>query len=208
MEIIKNIRDKAFSLAQKIIDRTGPRLAGTEKSKQAADMLKCEMEGFVDTSEVEEFDLYQGAFLGWIKILVISYVLSIALIWLNYSVIAFALAVLSILILVLQFFFYLPIIDKLFPKRKGYNVVGLIEPKNEVKKQVIISGHHDSARVFNFFIHQPKLYNLRVTGSIALVILLLVISIYNIKSSYDCWSYINCTNVVLHFKRRDSRSRR
>jgi hypothetical protein len=164
-------------LTQKIIDCTGPRLAGTESSKQAADMLKSEMEGFTDKSEVEEFDLYQGAFLGWIKILVISYFLSVALIWFNYSAIAFALAVLSILILVLQFFFYLPIIDKLFPKRKGYNVVGFIEPKNEVKKQIIISGHHDSAKVFNFFIHQPKLYNLRVTGSIGLVIFLLVISI-------------------------------
>ncbi len=177
MEIIKNIRDKAFSLTQKIIDRTGPRLAGTENSKVAANMLKCEMEKFVDKTEVEDFDLYQGAFLGWIKILVISYILSIVVIWLNYSVIAFGLSVLSILILVLQFFFYLPIIDKLFPKKKGYNVVGFIEPKREVKKQIIISGHHDSARIFNFFIHQPKLYNLRVTGSIALVIFLLVISI-------------------------------
>lgn len=177
MSKIAEIRANAFSLAQNIIDQTGPRLAGSENSMKSAEILKNELDGFADSSKLESFALYQGAFLGWIKILVISYILSIFFLWFNYSIAAFALAVFSILILVLQFFFYLPIIDKLFPKKKGYNVLGFIEPKEEVKKQVIISGHHDSARIFNFFIHQPKLYNLRVTGSIYLVILLLLVSI-------------------------------
>jgi hypothetical protein len=85
-------------------------------------------------------------------------------------------AITSLLILILQFFLYLPLLDKLYPKKKATNVYGILEPKGEVKRQVIISGHHDSAHVFNFFIHQPKLYNLRTTGSIFFVILLILLS--------------------------------
>ncbi len=172
-----DIREKAFSLTQRIIDRTGPRLAGTEASKTAAEILGKEMETFADKTSVESFDIHQGAFLGWIKLLVICYAVALVFLWLNFPLIAFFIALISILILVLQFFFYLPIIDMFFPKRKAYNAVGYIEPENEVKSQVIISGHHDSAHVFNFFIHQPELYNLRVTGSIIFVIMLCLVSL-------------------------------
>ena len=179
MKEIVSIREKAFALAQKIIYKTGPRLAGSKNSQEAADMLKKEIDGFSDSTSIESFNLYQGAFLGWIKILVISYILSLTLMWFGYPILALFISIISILILVLQFFFYLPIIDIFYPKKKGYNVIGNIEPKNEVKNQVIISGHHDSARVFNFFIHQPKMYNLRVTGSIAFVLLMCIFSITN-----------------------------
>ncbi|MBN2504756.1 MAG: M20/M25/M40 family metallo-hydrolase [Bacilli bacterium] len=177
MKDTAQIREKAFALAQRIIDENGPRLAGTEATKKAAKTLEQEMGKFADKTELESFHLYQGAFLGWIKILVASYALGVTLLWFDLPLIALAVAILSILILVLQFFFYLPIIDKLYPKKDGYNVVGYIEPTDEVKSQVIISGHHDSAQVFNFFIHQPKLYNLRTTGSIVLVILLSILSL-------------------------------
>ncbi|MGD9761354.1 MAG: M28 family metallopeptidase [Candidatus Izemoplasmatales bacterium] len=177
MEKITKIREQAFSLAQQIIDKTGPRLAGTDSANKSALLLKNEIDSFADKSKIEEFFIYQGAFLGWIKILVVSFVLAVGFLWFDLPIISIILALLSILILVLQFFFYLPIIDRLYPKKKASNVVGYVEPKNEAKKQIIISGHHDSARVFNFFIHQPKLYNLRVTGSIAYVLMMCLVPI-------------------------------
>jgi len=179
----KEIRDNAFAFAQEIIDKHGPRLAGNDSTNAAAKMIKNKIDEYADKSDLEEFNVYQGAFLGWIKILVISYVLAVGFLWLGFPLVSLGLAIFSILILVLQFFFYLPIIDIFFPKKKATNVVGYIEPTGEVKKQVIISGHHDSARVFNFFIHQPKLYNLRVTGSIAFVLVMvlapIIIKLFN-----------------------------
>ncbi len=177
MNEITTIRDRSFSLAQEIIDETGPRLAGTEASAKAARILKAKMETFTDRSDLEPFNVFKGAFLGWIKILVVCYAVAIVFLWFNLPLVSLGLALFSILILVLQFFFYLPIIDKLYPKKTGYNAIGYIEPKAKVKSQVIISGHHDSARIFNFFLHQPKLYNLRTTGSIALVVVLCSFSI-------------------------------
>jgi hypothetical protein len=48
----------------------------------------------------------------------------------------------------------------------------VIEPAGEIRQQVIVSGHHDSARIFNFFIHQPRLYSLRVMGGIGTFVLI------------------------------------
>jgi Zn-dependent M28 family amino/carboxypeptidase len=63
--------------------------------------------------------------------------------------------------------------------------MGVVEPEGEVKRQIIISGHHDSARIFNFFVHQPKLYGLRVLGGIgiltAVFLLSLVLALFSVS---------------------------
>ncbi len=177
MANIKDIRNKSFSLTKRIIDKIGPRLAGTKASLDAAKMLSEEIGTYTDHVNLEEFNVYKGAFLGWIRILVTCYLFAVIFLWLQFPIISVFLIIISLLILVFQFFLYKPMIDKFYPKKKGLNVVGSVEPTFDVKNQVIISGHHDSARIFNFFIHQPSLYNLRVTGGIALIIVLLVVSI-------------------------------
>ena len=173
----KHLVQQVFDWVQKKIDRYGPRLAGDQASLDAADEIYQEIEGFADHLGKDDFHIHQGAFLGWIRILVASYLASTIFLWLNLPMISVVLTISAILILVIQFFLYLPLLDKLYPKRLSRNVYGVIEPKDNIKQQVILSGHHDSAHVFNFFIHQPKLYNLRTTGSIGIVILLLLISI-------------------------------
>ncbi|MFO7969489.1 MAG: hypothetical protein R6U15_05190, partial [Candidatus Izemoplasmatales bacterium] len=70
MKTIKSITKKAFNLAKDIIDKLGPRLAGTKPALETADILKNELEPFADKVDLEEFYLRKGAFLGWIKILV------------------------------------------------------------------------------------------------------------------------------------------
>ena len=172
-----SIASRAIDLTSRIIDQTGPRLAGTSASLGAADLLHKELSEFADQSVKEHFMLHKGAFLGWIRILVAAYLLGVVFLWLNQPIVTLVLLVLSLLILVLQFFLYKPFIDRLYPKKSGCNVIATIEPTDEVKRQIIVSGHHDSARIFNFFIHQPKLYNLRVTGGIGLVVFLLLTSI-------------------------------
>lgn len=168
----KNVIDET----DKIIKLFGPRLAGTKACLDTADYLYEDAKKYSDKVFKEDFYINKGAFLGWIKILVLSYVIGFVALIFNYPLVNIVLMVLSVLILILQFILYLPIIDFLFPKRKARNVYGVIEPKGDVKRQIIISGHHDSANIFNFFIHQPKLYALRVTGSILFVVLSLILS--------------------------------
>ncbi len=178
---------------QKIIDIFGPRLAGTKSALDTADYLYDSVNEYADEARKEEFYIHQGAFLGWIKILVTCYILAVVFLWVDLAYVSFLLLTLSVVILVLQFFLYMPLLDKLYPKKKGKNVIGIVEPKKEVKQQIIVSGHHDSARIFNFFIKQPKLYNARTTGSIALVIMLLLVSLLSmiIPALKDFQIYIN-----------------
>ena len=178
MKINQTIAQKALQRTSDIIDNVGPRLSGTTSCLDTADLLYNDMDTFTDSTAKEHFILHQGAFLGWIRILVSSYALGVLFLWLNMPLITMILLTLSILILVFQFFLYKPLIDFLYPKKSGCNVIGTIEPLGEVKEQIIISGHHDSARIFNFLIYQPKLYDLRVTGGIFLVIFLLLVSVF------------------------------
>jgi hypothetical protein len=70
-----------------------------------------------------------------------------------------------------QFVFYRHLLDPLFPKEKGYNTYGLIEPEGEIRQQVIVCGHHDAAYSFQILAHMPKLYfPLMLTGVGLLVV--------------------------------------
>lgn len=188
-ELLKRMQEEVFSETQSLIDEFGPRLAGTESDLKASDKLYDMMSKTFDEAHQESFYVYKDAFLGWIRILVASYLLAVIFIWLKLYMISFSILLISLLVLIIQFFLYLPLLDKLYPKKEAKNVYGIIEPKGEVEKQIIISGHHDSAKIFNFFIHQPKLYNFRTTGSIVIVIMALISSIFLAIFRNQVWLY-------------------
>lgn len=192
----KILQKEVFERTDKLIEKHGPRLAGTQQSIDCADDLYLEISSFADRAKKEDFYVFKGAFLGWIRILVFSFVLGVASLWFGLPWLTFILSLSSVIILTLQFFLYLPLLDRFYPKKLARNVYGIVEPKGEIKHQIIISGHHDSAHIFNFFIHQPNLYNLRTTGSIACVILMVVLSLYSWIFSPVQWLYI-AINVVL-----------
>ena len=158
----------------KIIDKFGPRLTGEPSTKKTADLLKDEFGEYCDSTELQEFDVHPKTFLGWIKLLVIIFTLDIILLWINQALLAAIGITIGIIIMIMEFFLYFEFVDIFWKKKKGYNVIGKIEPKGEVKQQIIISGHIDSAYIFNFFVHQPKLYALRILGGIGFVVLMFI----------------------------------
>jgi len=56
--------DKVFSYTEKLINKFGPRKAGSKASQDCAEELYNEMNSFADKAEVEEFGVHAGAFLG------------------------------------------------------------------------------------------------------------------------------------------------
>jgi len=167
---------RALDLTGRLINRFGPRPAGSDKSRKTADALKAEAEFFADAAWSEDFPVRPGAFLGWIRILVVLYIMSVAFIWVGLYLPAALLVTLGLGIMVGQFFLYRELIDRFYPRRTGRNVLASIEPAGEVRGQLIISGHHDSAHVFNFLVYQPALYPVRVMGAIGIHVLLMLVS--------------------------------
>jgi len=161
-KIIRKLADEAIAFTARIIDEIGPRLCGSESCKKSAYRIRSEMERHCDSSGIEEFDVHPMAFLGFLKASVILYLASSLLLFFGYVVPAALGYTLAVAMAVIQFVFYLQVFDPLYKKKKGYNVYGNIEPEGEVKQQILISGHHDSAHIFNFFTRFRRLYRIRI----------------------------------------------
>jgi len=160
--ITKRDTDEALKFTAKIVEEFGPRLCGTDSCKKAAYHIRSEMERHCDSSGIEEFDVRPKAFLGFLKASVILYLASSLLLFLGYLIPAALGYTLSVVITLSQFVFYLQLFDPFYKKKKGYNVYGIIEPEGKVKQQILISGHHDSAYIFNFFTRFRRLYRIRI----------------------------------------------
>ncbi|MEX1308068.1 MAG: M28 family peptidase [Eubacteriales bacterium] len=159
-----------------LIEKFGAREAGSQNGRDCAHEMFDDLSGFSDSTIIEDVDVHTGAFLGWIRILVALYLVGTIALWFKFPAITALLLLVGILVMVFQFFLYKHTIDFLFKKKTAHNVTGILEPEGEVKQQIIIAGHHDSARVFNFFVQQPKLYGLRVMGGIGLLAVVFLLS--------------------------------
>jgi aminopeptidase YwaD len=169
--------DRALGLAQEVIDACGPRLPGSEGDLKAADILHREMAEF-DHSAKEEFTFAPEAFMGSFDILVAGYVAATFFLFFGGPWLFAAAAALTVGVLAgySQLVFYWGWFDVFYRKRKGTNVIGLVNPDNEadIQQEVIVCGHHDSAWVVNFLLKYQKLYALRIilgTGVLQLVYL-------------------------------------
>ena len=166
----------AMEFTAKIIDAYGPRLAGSEACHKAAKAILNKAERVCDKAAIETFKVHPGAFLGFIKVLVVAYAIdAVALAFV--PAVSIVLGAASIAVLVFGFILYREVLDPFFPALEGRNVIGVLEPEGEVERQVILSGHHDSARIFNFYIDRPELYSRRIYGGIGSVVALWIVSI-------------------------------
>ncbi len=167
----KERAESALGFTRKIVEAFGPRLAGSESCRRAAESILEEAKPFADIAAIERFAVHPDAFLGFIKVLVVFYALAAA----GLAVVPIASAVLSslgIVILVFGFFLYRQVLDPFFPKKEGRNVIATLEPEGKAEVQLVLSGHHDSARIFNFYVDKPELYSRRVYGGIGSVVAL------------------------------------
>ncbi len=170
------MRDAALERVRNLVDTYGPRLTGGEAAAKVADELKDELGSVCDTAGRDSFEVHPGAFLGWIRVLVVLYPLSLLLMFLSQPLFALLFLSLGIYILVREFFLYHEVTDRYYPSKEGINVFGVIEPEGEAEQTLVYSGHHDSAPVFTFFTENPHLYLLKVGGALGSFFLLTVLS--------------------------------
>ncbi len=151
---------QAFAFTDEVVDNYPGRITGSESCRKAGLRVKEEFEKFCDPGSVkiEEFIIHPWSFLKYIPGLVVVYFICAFLLYFGYYWWALLGLALCIFVFTGQFVFYRPLLDPLFPARKAYNVSGAIEPKGEVRQQVIVSAHHDAAYVFQILAHMPKLY--------------------------------------------------
>ncbi|MCG8454612.1 MAG: M28 family metallopeptidase [Spirochaetales bacterium] len=164
---MNNRAQKIIASTAQLIHRFGPRPPASSESRETADALADEIRHDADSTRVEDFHAHPGAFLGWIRVLVLFYVAGVALFWMGYSTITAFLMVFSLFVLVGEFFLYWEVLDPFYPRRKGRNLEASLNPEGEVRGELILSGHHDSAPIFTLLDRYPRLYPFLVNSGIA-----------------------------------------
>jgi hypothetical protein len=146
-----DMAERALSRTGQIIDKHGPRLAGSQACLDAAATIRADFAKFCDEVHTEDFVAHPGAFLGFIKILVSGYVAGVVLLWVNLPLFAWCAQFAAVIITLFEYILYWHFVDWLYPAVTGRNVWGAIEPTGAVQRVVLLSGHHDSAQRFNFY---------------------------------------------------------
>jgi len=155
-------------------------------------MIEDEMKNYCDETHQEEYISSPHAFLGFLKPTVIMLLISIIIYWIslafdfqwlqinsNLHLILLILAVImggvSTLYVIGQIALYHGIVDFLYPNRASRNVIGTINPTEEVKNTIIYSAHHDSAYEWNLFFYLKTFGALMILMGLVLTVLIFLI---------------------------------
>jgi hypothetical protein len=148
----------ALGIVRAICEEVGPGVPGSVQERERAEMIKKELELHLGAENVlvEEFTLAPDAFLcpyPSVLFIILAVLLNMSTVrfmgispWIT-SIAALVFSILAVLLFILEFLFSYELIDPFFPKKGSINVIGRLRPPGgqNVKRLLILSGHHDSA---------------------------------------------------------------
>ncbi len=162
----------ALELTSSLIERFGPRLAGTEQSRGSAAGIEEHLKKYCNTTNYQEFTIHSRAFTLWLKFMVVAYPIVLVFLWFGLPLLGTLSYVLFCTYVFLEFIIFKPWGDTYTPSSVGANCHGCIEPELEVLHTVILSGHHDSARLYRYNKLDRKAYFKKVLTPFVLFALL------------------------------------
>ncbi len=158
-KITKNDATYALNIVKAICTNVGPGLPGSPQERERASMIKKELESHLGAGNVvtEEFTFAPGSALYGPPIsalfTLIAVLLNISLghipgisPWVT-SISALVFSIISPLLFLIEFFFAFEFVDLFYKKKQSLNVIGTLRKSGtkNVKRLLILSGHHDSA---------------------------------------------------------------
>jgi aminopeptidase YwaD len=153
---------RALATTENLIERFGPRLAGSQSCWEAAESLRQNLQVICERAELEPFTTHPTAFMGSLQLSALVYFVSVGFLHLNMLSLA-AIGFLFVgLIGIFEFAYYREFIDRLFPQKTCANLIAKLEPEGKAVQQIILSGHHDSAQESGLLRRWQKLYALKI----------------------------------------------
>ncbi len=149
----------AQKLVETICTEVGPGVPGSLQERKRAAIIRQELESHLGAGNVivEEFTLAPRAYVGAVPLgsllTLVAALLNVSLgcitgipPWVTATA-ALALSIIAPLPFLLEFVLYREFVDPLFAKKTSVNVIGTLHKPgtSEVKRLLILSGHHDSA---------------------------------------------------------------
>ncbi len=127
-----------------IVNACGPRISGSESDAKGIELIKGYMGKFCDKVDVEEFDVAPRVLQKLTETITYGVVATFITFFIS-PVISLIVGIGSGVIFIGSRWYDVEFIEKYLEQKKSSNVIGIIKPKGEVKKRLIVSGHHDSA---------------------------------------------------------------
>lgn len=176
MKNLKQYTKNAIEFTKFITTKWDDRLTGSKACLETGDYLHEQFSQYSDKAFKQGFSTNPGAFLGFIRVCVVLFFINLIGLFTENYWLSFVVALASLFIFVFQFFLYYEVLEPFFPKKKSQNIYAFLEPENEVKQQIVISAHHDSAHIFNFYEKNAEHYAIRVNLGIGGMFLAIVIA--------------------------------
>ncbi|MHA1610698.1 MAG: M28 family peptidase [Promethearchaeota archaeon] len=179
---IGQMSETSLQETDELIKEVGARLAGSPSCQKTATIIHEKMENICDDSRIEHFEMHPDSFLGFTKIITITFSMSLlfSIFFKKLMILGTIGLLIGLAMAVSQFILYLNIFDRFYPKKDGYNVSGVINPNGKVLQQIVIAGHHDSAHQFSFLKKYQKLYGIRIILGSLTYFLALVLNLANL----------------------------
>ena len=195
--------NELFQIASQLLNKYTYRITGTDVALKAGEAIKEMFDISCQKSTLEPFRVHPGQLWNIGKILTSIYLISAVSYWLG--IIGIYVSICIILIGLVygfsHFILYSSAFDKLFIGKNAHNAVGIIEPSNTVKQQIIIVGHHDSPYVFRYLLKHQSLYSLIMVLSIGSYLFGVAISIFRflffIVNGYTLNNYLLTTLLLV-----------
>jgi hypothetical protein len=143
-------RDSMYAFVRAVLEEIGPRESCSENERRLGRRLADTWRSLGLDVRTETFTCNPKAFLGFIPIATLLYLLAIVAYWFL-PFLCFLLAATSFALQWFELLRYRELVDPLFPSAQGENVVGVLRPAGAVKRRVIVSAHQDSAYEFNLW---------------------------------------------------------
>jgi acetylornithine deacetylase/succinyl-diaminopimelate desuccinylase-like protein len=140
-----------IDLISEVIDKFGPRPAGSEAEKKAQLFIEQKAREITNKVSFLPFDEYLDARFGKLKYYTAVYVGAL-LLYFQFPAVSFIISLLSSFFIVFDLMMYRDILTN-FPGKKqtSSNVEAVLEPQGEVKSTLVFSGHIDSTREYTWW---------------------------------------------------------
>lgn len=143
-------RDSMHAFVRAALEEIGPRESCSENERRLGRRLADAWRALGLDVRTESFACHPKAFLGFIPIATLLYLLATAAYWV-WPLVCVLLAAAAFALIWFELLRYRELIDPLFREAQGENVIGVLEPAGETKRRVVVSAHQDSAYEFNLW---------------------------------------------------------
>lgn len=148
---------------QDIIHQFGGRYFGSEQEKNAQLYTKQILEQYCDKTELVAFDSALEAHFQSLKLFCVVFVITLILFPFSLKA-ATLLSVINAIFFLGHFVSYRHWLDFLWKQKTSYNVIGDVEPLEEVRSTIIVAGHIDTVKEFKWW------YKLKQTGAVLTIV--------------------------------------